>query len=207
MTLTETGARSAPRADGDRRRHRHARRRPVRRAWRLLLQVVSWTVIVAITAALVIAVLLPRLGGATPYTILTGSMRPRMPPGTLVVAKPVDPADIAIGTVITYQLVSGKPDVVTHRVVAVSQDAHGRPIWQTQGDANPVPDLRWVRPVQVKGRLWYAVPYLGRVNLVLTGHQRHRVAIAVALGLGGYALAMWGGVVRDRVRRRRRVAR
>ena len=46
---------------------------------------------------------------------LTSSMEPGLPPGTLVIVKPIDPVDVRIGTVITYQLESGKPTVVTHR--------------------------------------------------------------------------------------------
>jgi signal peptidase len=52
-------------------------------------QVTCLLVILLVTAAIGIAVLVPRLGGATPYVVLTGSMEPRMPPGTLVVVKPV----------------------------------------------------------------------------------------------------------------------
>ncbi len=38
-----------------------------------------------------VVVVVPKVGGATAYTVLTGSMRPTMPPGTLVVVKPVKP--------------------------------------------------------------------------------------------------------------------
>jgi signal peptidase len=159
-------------------------------------------VILGIAGAVVVAVLVPRVGGATPYTILTGSMRPHYPPGTLVVAKPVRPSDVRVGMVITYQRESGRPDVVTHRVVDVGRDAHGRPEWHTQGDANPAVDPGWIRPVQLKGRLWYAVPQLGRVNLMLTGHQRRTAVVLTASGLFGYAALLWLGALRERLRRR-----
>ena len=42
---------------------------------------------------------------------------PASAPGSVVVVRPVDPADIGVGSVITYQLESGEPEVVTHRVV------------------------------------------------------------------------------------------
>lgn len=158
--------------------------------------------IVAVAAAITVAVVVPRIGGATPYTILTSSMRPHLPPGTLVVAKPVRPAAIKVGMVITYQRTSGRPEVVTHRVVEVGRGPDGQPRWHTQGDANPAVDPGWIRPVQVKGRLWYAAPYLGRVNLLLTGHQRRNASIVVALLLFGYAAWLWLGALRDRLRRR-----
>ncbi|MGO4256985.1 signal peptidase I [Marmoricola sp. RAF53] len=165
-------------------------------------QVVAWAVIVVSTAAVTVAVLVPRIGGATPYTILTGSMRPHLPPGTLVVAKPVRPADVHVGTVITYQLASGERPVVTHRVVEVGTATDGTARWRTQGDANPVPDALWVRPVQVKGRVWYAVPYLGRANSWISGEQRHRATVVVALGLFAYAALMLAGTLMDRRARR-----
>ena len=46
-------------------------------------QVVAWAVIVAVVSVLAVAVLVPRVTGATPYTILTGSMRPSFPPERL----------------------------------------------------------------------------------------------------------------------------
>lgn len=165
---------------------------------RVARHLVAWVVILAVTAAVVVAVLVPRLGGATPYTILTGSMRPHLPPGTLVVVRPVRPSAIGVGTVITYQRRSGEPDVVTHRVVAVSQAPDGSPLWRTRGDANPVPDPGWVRPVQVKGALWYSAPFLGRANLWITGSQRRTVTVVLAAGLLGYAGWMLVGSVRDR---------
>ncbi len=80
-----------------------------------------------LAAVIAVAVVVPRLAGARPYVVLTGSMRPGMPPGTLVVVRPVDPRSIGVGDVITYQVASGEPDVVTHRVVAQGLDRRGRP--------------------------------------------------------------------------------
>ncbi len=164
--------------------------------------VVAWAVILVVVGALALAVVVPRVGAATPYTILTSSMQPQLPPGTLVVAKPVAPAEIGVGTVITYQLRSGDPTVVTHRVVAQAFGPDGKPIFQTKGDRNDVPDDRWVMPVQVKGELWYSVPYLGRVNSLVPGESRELVGVIVAIGLAAYALAMFVGAARDRRRGR-----
>lgn len=175
----------------------------VRKSFGWFGQVLAWTVILCAVAVVSIAVLLPRLGGATPYTILTGSMQPQYPPGTLVVAKPIKAEDLAIGDVITYQLRSGDPTVVTHRVVATALRGDGTTLVQTQGDANNTPDDPWVLPVQIKGKLWYSVPYLGRFNAMMSGHQ-HQLLVNVAVGLlGAYALVMFGGAVRDRRRGRR----
>lgn len=168
-----------------------------------LRDVVAWLVILYAAAAVVLAVVIPRLIGATPYTILTSSMTPRMPPGTMVVVKPVQVTSIGVGDVITYQLFSGQSTVVTHRVREVRIDARGRYTFITQGDANPVADVRPVRPVQIRGVRAYDVPYLGYAELMLSGKQRSGLQTGIVVALLAYAVAMVGGTFRDRLRRRR----
>lgn len=168
---------------------------------------VARLVILGAVLVLGVAVLVPRLGGATPYTILTSSMRPSLPPGTLVVMAPVgSDADIHPGVVITYQLRSGEPEVVTHRVVAQRVTLTGETEWQTKGDANNVADEKWVRPAQVRGTLWYAVPELGRVNVLLTGQQHQLVVYGAVALLAVYAGSMFVGAARERRRSGRRGA-
>lgn len=168
---------------------------------RITIQAIALVVQVVVLAALVVAVLIPRVGSATPYTIETGSMAPHMPPGTLVVVRPTDTEKIAVGTVVTFQLRSGDPTVVTHRVVAVAVDGAGRVLYQTKGDANTVPDAQWVRPVQIRGTKWYAVRELGRVNTIVNGEKHALAAYAVVAGLFGYAVLMYLGIAHGRARR------
>lgn len=166
-------------------------------------QVVAWTFVIGVVGVLTVTVLVPRVAGATPYTVLTSSMEPGMPAGTLVVVKPVDPGELGVGTVITYQLESGEKAVVTHRVVAVENAINGEQTFITQGDANDVADPEPVRPVQIRGQRWYSVPYLGYVNNVLTGSQRQvAVYIGTALLLA-YAAFMFTSSLRERSRSRR----
>src|SRR6476661_3023784 len=125
-------------------------------------RIVSWLLILSFGLFLLATMLVPRLAGATPYVIETSSMRPTLPPGTLVVVKqPADLSKVSTGTVMTFQERSGDPTVVTHRVVSVGFDGSGAPRFRTQGDANDVPDQGWVLPEQVRGTEWYALPYLG----------------------------------------------
>ena len=158
----------------------------------------SWLFLFAAVSLLAAVVVVPRLAGATPYTILTSSMRPHMPPGTLVVAKTVDPATLHTGDVITYQLRSGQPDVVTHRIVGVGQDGRGERLFTMKGDNNPTTDPAPARAVQIRGKVWYSVPYVGYLNQVITGRQ-HIIAVYVVAGLLlAYALFMTLSSVRDR---------
>lgn len=174
--------------------------------WRLdavktrILQVLAWTMILAAVAVLTVAVLVPRLAGATPYTVLTGSMSPTYPPGTLVVVKPIDAADLGVGDVITYQIESGRPEVATHRIISRGVNGKGEHWFRTQGDANGAPDPEPVRAEQVKGRVWYAVPYLGRVNDLINGQHRQLVVYGAVAMLLGYAAFMFASAARGRRR-------
>jgi signal peptidase len=187
---SRVSARSAPRGTIAMSTHRSQGTRRRRTAGSITTTVLAWLVIAAVTVALLVAVALPRVMGATPYTVLTGSMRPTMPPGTLVVVDPVDIDDLRVGDVITYQLRSGEPAVVTHRVTSVSSTLAGERTVQTQGDANPVADALPVTAQQVRGKVSYAIPYLGRVNTLMSGSQRETATTAVAIALGLYALFM-----------------
>jgi len=160
--------------------------------------VLAWSVILGGGAVLLVAVVVPRATGAVPYHVQTGSMRPSLPPGTLVVVRPVDPDEIGIGTVITYQLVSGQPAVTTHRVTSVGiNNVSGERIFRTKGDANDAVDPEPVRPVQVRGEVWYAVPYVGRTSDLVAGRTQLPL-LALVAGLLGYAAWMFTGAARDR---------
>lgn len=176
-----------------------ARTRLARRVGRVL----AGAVIVCCCAALALGVVVPRVAGATPYAVLTGSMRPHLPPGTLVVTRPTPAERIQAGSVVTYQLHSGDPTVVTHRVVAVRTGPRGGRELQTRGDANAAPDPAWVRAEQVRGTLWYAVPELGRVGALVPGPRRSQLVDLIALALLGYAGVVFAGEVRTRLVRAR----
>ncbi|MFJ9389500.1 signal peptidase I [Nocardioides sp. NPDC101246] len=165
-------------------------------------QFVVWFVIIAAGAVIVLGVAAPRIVGGEAFTVLSGSMRPGMPPGSLVVVRPVDPTTLRIGDVITFQLRSGEPAVATHRITGIGTDTTGERVFTTRGDANDADDVKPVRMVQVRGERWYWLPYVGHLNSLLTGEQRAITRLVGAGLLIGYALVMFGGSIRDRRRER-----
>lgn len=117
---------------------------------------------VALVAALM---LVPALAGASTSTVLSGSMAPALPVGTVVVARPVAAGDVAVGDVVTF--VAHEPGtaasrIVTHRVVAVEPG----PVLRTRGDADATPDPGGTVAADLRGRLWYSVPWVGLVRPV-----------------------------------------
>ncbi|MGA7205770.1 MAG: signal peptidase I, partial [Specibacter sp.] len=184
------------------RRHgRHARGESKPGALWWLAQTASWLVLFTVAALAIVMVVLPRVSGGTAYTVLTGSMEPVMPPGTLAVVRPVDPATLRTGDVITYQIKAGEPDVVTHRVFGVGTTLGGELTVTTLGDANNLADPP-VQPEQIRGRLWYSVPYLGYINTALTAKLRSGLLGVAAAALLGYAAIMAAGAARDHFRKR-----
>ncbi|MDH6280825.1 signal peptidase I [Prescottella agglutinans] len=172
-------------------------------AWWWVKSVVSWLLLIAMVGILALTIVIPRLTGSTPYTVLTSSMEPTYPPGTLIVVKPQDQQSLQVGDAITYQWESGKPEVVTHRIVTVQRTSDGELRFTTQGDNNSAPDPRPVVPEQVRGKVWYAVPYVGYVNNFITGKQRSVLLAMVVGGLLVYAVTMFVSAGRDKARKRR----
>jgi signal peptidase len=171
--------------------------------WWWIKRTASYLLLFAVLAILLAAVVIPRISGAMPYTILTSSMKPSYPPGTMVVIETVDPVELGVGSVITYQLESGKPDVVTHRIVATERSGTGELRFITRGDNNGVADEIPVRPEQIRGELWYAVPFMGYVSRWMTGEQRKYAVAAVVVVLAGYALFMFAGAAVDHRKKRK----
>lgn len=170
--------------------------------WWWVKSVVSWLLLIAMVGILALTIVIPRITGSTPYTVLTGSMEPTYSPGTLIVVKPTDATSLGIGDAITFQWESGKPDVVTHRIISVQYSAKGELRFTTQGDANRAPDERPVVPEQIRGKVWYSVPYAGYVNNYITGKQRSALLVVVVGGLLIYAVYMFVSSGRDKTRKR-----
>lgn len=162
---------------------------PARRGWvRLALTSLMSGLLAVIVGICVLAIVVPAVTGSTALTVLSSSMEPALPPGTMVVVRPTDPNDITPGMVMTYQIASGEPAVATHRVTQSLLTADGERLFITQGDANPSADPNPVREVQIKGTVWYAIPFVGWAALAFQGQQRAIVITLAVIALFGYAL-------------------
>ncbi|MHA7289603.1 signal peptidase I [Arthrobacter sp. MDT3-24] len=154
---------------------------------------------VAVFAALVLIVV-PRATGSQTYTVLTPSMAPKFPPGTFLVMKPVDFGELKYGDVVTFQMYSGRPDVETHRIVGFAATQEGEKTLITKGDNNGVSDAEPVRELQVKGKLFYAVPYVGYAANALGHADRNLWVTLGAAGLIGYGALLVVKGIRGRGR-------
>ncbi|MBF0671097.1 MAG: signal peptidase I [Salinibacterium sp.] len=158
---------------------------------------------VVLVGTLVIVV--PAATGSTPLTVLTSSMEPSLPPGTLVIVKPAEASDIRVGEVMTYQLESGKAVYVTHRVTEKSTSSNGEVTFTTKGDNNDVEDPAAVQEVQILGEVWYSVPWIGYINNMVGGNRGWLVP-TIAIGLFLYAGYMLASGLATSLRKRRDAA-
>ena len=81
----------------------------------------------------------PQSGRFRTLTVLTGSMTPTIPLGSVVLVVPVPIDEVRVGDVITYAIPVDDHRVVTHRVVEVLEPG----VVRTRGDANTADDP-WV---------------------------------------------------------------
>lgn len=93
--------------------------------------------------------------------VLTGSMTPTYKVGGMVVIRPVDPAAVVVGDVITYDHPVQTELLVTHRVVSVYPEGDSLE-FQTKGDAVPEEDGYRVPSETVRGTVCLYVPLFGR---------------------------------------------
>ena len=85
-----------------------------------------------IFAAAIAAAVLISVSGIRCYAVLTGSMEPVLPVGSLLVVVPMSFDELKVGQDITYKTAGG---TVTHRIVAIDQAAR---TVTTQGLTNNV---------------------------------------------------------------------
>jgi signal peptidase len=178
--------------------------------WRALGTGISVGILAIIIGLAAVTVIVPHFTGATPLTVLTGSMEPHLPPGTLLVVKPVKPADIHIGDVVTYEPnPNDATTVISHRVIGIANNTDGTRTFTVQGDANNAPDAP-VMQKQVVAKLWYSVPLMGWVNSWVSGTHRAWAIPVAAAALFCYAAWNFASGLLERKRRgprgRRRAA-
>ncbi len=139
-----------------------------KRAWDVLT-----TVIVALVVILAILLVGVRLVGINSYCVLSGSMEPEYPVGSLIYVKDVLPEEIEVGDVITFALSNETP--ATHRVIDIDEESM---LFYTKGDANDTEDA----PVHFNnliGRPVFKIPYLGYLAFYIQQPPGMYVAISV----------------------------
>jgi signal peptidase I len=154
---------------------------PVVRSRLRLLNVLVLSVVAVVSAGMVSSA----VGLWRAEVVLSGSMRPRIPPGSIEIFLPESTNGLRVGQVVAFHP-PNKTFVVTHRVIGITKD-HG--VWiTTKGDANRTADP-WGKVHLEGGSVWVVhsvVPGLGFVTAWAKSPWPRLVVLVTALVLAGW---------------------
>ena len=150
------------------------------------------TVILLCVIGAFLPLTIPNLLGYQIYEVVSGSMEPEIPVGSLVYVEPAQPAEVREGEIIVFY--SGG-SAVTHRVV---QNRLVEGEFVTKGDANQQEDLNTISYASLVGRVKYHIPFIGQLLVIYTsGVGKIYVVCYAACGV---MFNMLAARLRDRAR-------
>ena len=124
---------------------------------KIIKEIVSVLIVIALLAPAMIHLAPFLVGGSFSRVVMSGSMEPAIPVGSIVIVKGVNAEDVEVGDVIAFQTGDSR---TLHRVIDKIVE-NGSFYFRTKGDANEDPDPWIVRPEQVRGGLLLTIPYYG----------------------------------------------
>ena len=144
----------------------------VRKVWNIVS-----TVLVVLVVLLAVALVGVRLVGIRTYAVISGSMEPTYPTGSLLYVKSADASELQVGDAITFMV--DEDTVATHRIIEILPDEEDSSVlrFRTQGDANDAADLDLVPPQAVVGKVVHVWHGGGRLVRLL------RSPLTLLLGL------------------------
>ena len=94
------------------------------------------------------------IAGNSLFRVVTGSMEPTMPVGSILICRDTPIDDIREGDIVCFRSMgsAGVGKIITHRVVAVLQNGDGDTLLETRGDANLSADGNYVQADNLIGR-------------------------------------------------------
>ena len=150
------------------------------------------TILLIMLAAVCLPLTVPRMFGYHIYTVISGSMEPAIPVGSLLYIQKVQPEDILEQDVIAYYGGRDGTAVIIHRVVE-NRVLMGEFI--TKGDANLQEDQRPVPYADFAGKVQLAIPAAGNAAQAVSGFPG-KVSAACLIG-AAVLLQAAGAWVRD----------
>ena len=129
-------------------------------------------IVLALVAYILLSVIAPelsaRLFGFQMYTVVTDSMEPGIPVGSLVVSKTLGEGESPQpGEIISFgTTLNGEPATVTH-YFREAREENGRIRYMTQGENAPGYDDYAVYRENIQGTYLFHVPFLGKISQFL----------------------------------------
>lgn len=128
---------------------------------------------------------LPKVFSIEPYGILSNSMEPLYPVGSIVYVKKCLPEDINVDDVITFKQGVASESVATHRVI---EKRKSDSVFITKGDNNEEIDAMPIAYERVIGKVMLCIPFLGHFYLWLVS----TLGVAVCTFAACVVVILWG---------------
>ena len=135
---------------------------------KIINTVITVTLILAVLLCLFIAIQVMTTGHASVFgvsmlRVVTGSMEPEMPVGSILLCQQTDIESIAVDDIVCFHSkdshMLGK--IITHRVIRILTGGEGQLLLETKGDANAAADIQYVTAENLIGKVTF---YVGRDN-------------------------------------------
>lgn len=131
-------------------------------------------IIILILILIATAMFVPKIFGYENFAIISGSMEPNMPVGSIVYTKTDSFENIEVGDVISFYM--NDNTIVTHRIVEIDV---AKKEFVTKGDANNAVDASSVEYNKVIGVVKFCIPFLGYIAMYI----KTPLGIAIIFGI------------------------
>ena len=145
---------------------------------------ISGSILLVMLILICIPFTVPKAFGLSIYEVITDSMTPEYPVGSVIYVEKIQPEKVKVDDVITFSIGTDTSQVMTHRVVAIDSENQ---IFTTKGDANKDVDVSPVAFQRVLGKPVYSIKHMG-VWVQVFESTEGRVLLGVLLVL---VFALW----------------
>ena len=94
------------------------------------------TIIVIMVIFMCIPFVVPKVIGVNVYEVVTSSMAPELPVGSVVYVQTCKADEVKVGDIISFYVGTDEENIISHRVVEINVDEQGDFFFITKGDAN-----------------------------------------------------------------------
>lgn len=153
-------------------------RTKITKGMRVFVKILS-SFLVIFLLFLAVSLLGVRLFGVQVFTVLSGSMEPKYPVGSVIYVKDVDLESLWVGDVVTFEV--DRDLIVTHRIVSVepANDDPQTVCFRTKGDANDTIDAGLLSMDRIIGEPVFMIPKIGFIADFM--HTRSGRIISIVL--------------------------
>jgi signal peptidase len=136
----------------------------------------------------------PSFLGIKTYVIISGSMKPNLDIGDIVIVKKASEEELNEGDIIAFR--QGQ-NVITHRISEIIVE-NGEKVYKTKGDSNNTEDSGTIKYELIEGKMINKIDFLGNISLFL----QNKIVIIIIL-IVFYIYLSYSGAIKKRKRERR----